>query len=300
MQIVDLSLNVSTVSVLLGLINLENNQNLALSDLIFADPVVGSTISETKVTVTPSDASNLMDEVVFTYERVDIGQYFDGAAPTLYIGTTPVTKALILAAMLDQYQIFSDTDVHNDFTVVIHSSGLQATITPKATNYVWIGSLIVIISVEASLASVLTVNALTGFTFPANQSVNCPNALPFYGLVSGVNMRNELQELQSGDNYSVVTASWPIGTELLQEPWTISQTPGPFNLFGSIVRYNGPATGAYQIPTSYGTWPGWVCVIALGSACTNRCGQLVFVYEPNLGGGGSPPPPPTDPNQLYI
>jgi hypothetical protein len=298
MQLTNISYSQPSAACLLELINFDNNQTFLTTDLAFSDPAIGLSPTETHVNVSPGVTSGLTGVVPVDYHRLDIAVFFSGATPALYIPGTP-TAQLVRNALLDQFQIYTASDDYNLFNVTISTDLKTATIVPGPKNYVWVGTLTAAINNLPVLASLITVPTLPGFALPANQSSSCPNAQVFYGLVNGTSLVNELQALRSGDTFSQYLNTWLIGTQLLGEAWYANQTPGPWNLYGSRVEYNGISVGTYSVPTSNGNWPGWVLVIDLGIACTNRCGKLIFVYTPNTMGGGAPPPTPTPGNLLY-
>jgi hypothetical protein len=299
-----ISWNQPSASCLLDLVNQINSQNFAAGALQFSAPAVGTTDTETVVQITPGGSSGLIGSLPFTYERLDIGEYFEGANPTLSIQGTVTTDA-ILNALLDQFGIYGTTGANDGFTIVTQNdlSGnvIGATLTPNPNHYVWVGVLQVVISPLPLLSSLITNTNVAGFSLPSAQSASCPLAQAVYGLVDGSDMVNELQMLQSGYNFNQYLETWNVGTELLNEPWCANSTPANYNVYGSTVLYNGPATGVFTVPTSTGNWPGWVLVLNLGPACTNRCGQLYITYMPILNSSGQPPVPPLPavPNLLY-
>lgn len=279
---------------LLELINQQNNQAFALTDLVFGNPTVGTTPTDTNVVVSPSSTTGLTGTVSIDYQRLDISTFFEGAQPTLYIQGTPSIQS-VLDALLDQFQIYGTDGANDGFTITFNSDNTIATIVPNPNHFIWVGTLVAIIDPRPTLSALLSTTTLPGFSLPANQSPVCPNAHVYYGLVNGTSMVNELQVMQSGDQFNTYLNTWDIGTTLLNEPWYANMTPGAYNIYGASVLYNGAAVGPYAVPTSGGTYSGNILVLNLGPACTNRCGQLFIFYQPNTQSSGVPPSPPPDP-----
>lgn len=284
MQLTGIPFNQSAQSSLTALINVSNQQVFLPTQLSYANPAIGVTPTDTKVVITPTAVTNLVGNVTFEYQRLDISTYFEGAQPTLYISGS-VTPQSILDALLTQYLIYfgaiGSLDTQNLCDVAIDTvNPLLAVLTPNPNHLVWVGKLSIAVDQRSTLSTLITTTALPGFSLPANLSVVCPNAELVYGLINGQNFVTECQLLHSGDSFNQYLPTWQLGTELTTQPWYANPTPGAYNVYGSSVLYNGPAVGPWTIETPTGTLPGNVLVIQLGTACTNLCGMLIINYTP--------------------
>lgn len=286
MSLTLLTYNQPAVDCLIELINIKNNQAFTTNDLMFGAPVAipdaGSGNTQIDVLPVPTSAltGGVTNKVTIPYERLDIGQYFEGALPVVYLDPSQVNADAILAALTNQYQIYTAAGANDGFTVTISQDGKSATIVPNPNHLVWIGQVTAIIDTRPQLSTLIPVTNLGGFGLPSQLSALCPLAEVFYGPVQGNGFINELQLIQSGAIFSQYLPSWWLGTELLQEPWYANTSPGPYNIYGGRVIYNGPAVGPYRIIQGGTNFSGWVLIIELGVACTNRCGHLVVLYNP--------------------
>lgn len=287
--------NQPSAQCLVDLINQDNHQAFTLAQLNFTNPIIGNTPTDTLVTITPSSTSGLTGTVKLEYQRLDIGEYFEGAVPTLYIPTGIPNAQSVLNALLNQFQIYGAEGANDGFTVTFNSDNTLATIIPNPNSFVWVGTLVAEIDQRPLLAAEILVTALPGFVLPSGIGSTRPQAQAFYGLINGNSMINELLLYHAGDSFSEYMATWDVGTQILKEPWYANSTPGDYNLWGASVLYNGAAVGAFAVPTSAGSFNGNVLVLNLGSACLNRCGQLYIIYQPALlqQGGGAPSPVPS-------
>jgi hypothetical protein len=278
---------------LVDLINLYNPDFLfTVADLNFSSPIVGNNgPTDTNVTVTPTTAINAGGSVVLEYQRLDIGRYFLGAQVELNFATA-VTPANILAQLLTQYQIYSSTDPANAFSVVVNPNNPnQATITPAATNLVWVGSLSVAIDARPTMTVLIPNANFPGFGTPAG-SANQPNAEAYFGVINGQQYLNDIVATPQGATFNTPLSAWQLGTELFNQTWVANATPGPNNIYGATVLHNGPATGSFALTEASGAYAGNVLVIQLSAACTNYVGNLVIAYIPATGANPVPSPTP--------
>lgn len=295
MSLALLTYNQPAVDCLIELINIANHQRFTDADLMFGAPVAipdagnGNTQIDVLPVATSGLTAGLSNKVTIPYERLDIGQYFEGALPVVYLDPTQVNIAAILAALTTQYQIYTTAGANDGFTVTISADNTTAILVPNPNHLVWIGQVTVIINTQPQLATLITNTNLQGFGVPAQLSATCPLAEAYYGPIMANGLLNELQLIPSGYSFSQYLPSWVMGTAILNEPWYASSTPGPYNIYGSRVVYNGPAVGPYQILLGGTAFSGWVMVVELGVACTNRCGHLIIIYNaPALQPTGTP------------
>jgi hypothetical protein len=307
MSAVALKYNLSGQQSLLNMANAINNTNLTLLQVAIGNPVVGVSPAATFVMVTPTITSGLTGVIPLNYMRLDIGQYFLNAGAVLNFAGPP-TEESVLAALLSQYQVYFDptgVDLSSACTVVLDPNyPHQATVVPDPNNLLWIGSLVISVDPRPLLSSILEPGVYPGFTLPAGLSVTSPAAELVYGVINGQNSINDVEQWHAGDVFSGYLQTWPLGVALTSNPWMASATPGPYNIYGASVTYNGPATGGYAILNGDGTpFVGNVLVIALGPACTNLVGDLLITYVPVAqvpAPSPTPAPPPIDsPHLLY-
>lgn len=265
------------------------------ADVTFGAPVVTAAPAVT-VEVQPAanvPALGISGNVTVSYNRLDIGAYFQGVTPTLN-ASNGSTAADLVAALMNAYQIYFAADSNGadvmsacSFTYDNVSVPPTATLTAAATNLVWQGSVAFNLSGEQTLTSILPNVTLSDLSAEPALTAGQSYAEAYYGTNYNVAAQGLiLAALTQGSSLLTSAGSWDLGAAITNDPWVWSATPVAYNVNGAVVAYNGVATGDYALAGALASLYTNVCVITLDSTnCTNLVGHLVIPYNPTGGSG---------------
>lgn len=264
---------------------------LVPGDVTFGVPAV-TTAPAVTVEVQPAatvPALGISGNVTVSYNRLDLGQYFQGVTPSLN-ASNGSTSADLLASLMNSYQLYFAADsTGNDaysacsFTYDNIANPPTVTLTAGNTNLIWQGSVTFNLVGEKTLANILPNIALAGLAAEPALTSGQSYAEAYYGTNYTVTGQGAaLAALTAGNTLMSTAGTWTLGVSLTGSAWVWNAVASSFNINGATVTYNGAATGDYVLAGALASEFTNVCVIQLSSTyCTNLVGHLVIPYNTN-------------------
>lgn len=220
---------------------------------------------------------------IFIYNRLDLGTFFEGVKINLTLDLPATTSHLIDILSAEYGYVFDSDDFYEEVITVANAHGYVLRATPRSLR--WVGELTVNLLPRDDLGQLTKVSDLGGLDVVENQGRRfVTHVKPFTdGLFYGsylVNIRKgAITDATNLAKYlDVIYGSLTIGTP---GTWKYSNTPGPRNLFGATVKYNGRVENYNLIP--YNSAATKALVIELSSHyCTDLAGDLVIYYNSRI------------------
>ena len=282
-------LQLTPTAALLEIAGARNNVTLR-EDIIQIADVTALTGRQTQVTLKvrksfdPFAPVPFSGESIFTYNRLDLGTFFEGVKINLTLDLPTTTAQLVDILTAEYGYVFDSDDFYEEIITVSNAHGYVLRATPRSKR--WIGELTVNLLPRDSLEALAKVSDLGGIDVVENQGRPfVTHRKPFTdGLFYGI----YLTDIRKGPVTDAVTLAkyldviygdLPIGT---QTTWKYQNTPGPRNLFGATVKFNGRVENYGLVP--YNSAATKALVIELSSHyCTDVGGDLVVYYSSRLG-----------------
>jgi hypothetical protein len=281
-------LTLSPRAALLELINSRNDVQLQDDWIAILNPTVVSG-RETEVTLKvrksfdPFAPVPFQGETKFTYNRLDITEFFMGAKINLTM-PLPTTTSAFLEVLTNEYgYVFDSDDFYEDIITVANAHGYRLRATPRSLR--WIGEYAVNLMPREDLelmAKVTDLGSLNPVLHQGRPFVTHNKPFTdglYYGsylknirkgvIVDGVYLASIMGSIYSGLNVGV------------GKTWTYSPTAGPKNLYGAQVKYNGHVEDIGAVP--YNKNATKVLIIELNpTLCTDVAGTLVIYYNSRI------------------
>lgn len=281
-------LNLSPRAALLELINSRNTIQLQDDTIAILNPTVVSG-RETKVLLKvrksfdPFAPVPFVGEADFKYNRLDAATFFDGVKINVTMDL-PTTTSAFLDILRDAYGYqFDSDDFYEEIITVANAHGYRLRATPRSLR--WIGELVVNLMPREDLADIALVTDLGSLNPVQNQGR--PFVTYDKPFTDGIYYGSYLKGIKRGavqDGAYLATIMSTLYANLgvgVGQTWTYAAIPGPKNLFGARVTFNGRVEDIGAVP--YNRAATKVLVIQLSPAhCTDVSGTLVVYYNSRI------------------
>lgn len=264
---------------LLDLINIENDypelDDIRVDEVEFSLPEV--------VSVVGADGKTRDTRVVVTSKIPG-----DDSAPIpVFYWRRPLNDYLPVDLMLERDGVTSSQDVlwqlADNYNVVIPPEDLEHTapvgdqlvIRVSTESFEWLGEVTAQLFDSVPLSGVLTVKELSGLVYPDHDLPNIGRGQVYTYDLDCTFFSYFLDILTPGIAFDDTSLAGLLNT-VVDDYWKASDVPGPFNLRGSEVVFEGAPS---ELEWGNEHYQKVVCV-RLGPLCTNLQGQLNLHYNP--------------------
>lgn len=281
-------LNLSPRLALLELVNSRNGVELQDSYINISTPTVVSG-RETLVTLSvrksfdPFIPVPFLGTAPFTYQRLDLTTFFAGTKVNITMDLPTTTSAFVDILTAEYGYQFDSNDFYEELITVDNAHGYKLRATPRSLR--WIGEFQVNLLRRDSLEE-LAVNTDIG-SISTVQNQGRPFVTYTKPFTDGLYYGSYLKTLQVGalDNApylaSVLDILYSDLTVGMDVDWNYNSTPGPKNLFGAEVEYNGYTETIGAAP--YNRALTRVVIIRLSPIyCNDVSGTLVVYYNARI------------------
>lgn len=219
----------------------------------------------------------------FIYNRLDLGTFFQGVKINLTLDLPTITSHLVDILAAEYGYVFDSDDFYEELITVSNAHGYVLRATPRSLR--WVGQLTVNLLPRDDLSQLAKATDLGGLDVVENQGRPfVTHAKPFTdGLFYGrylLNIRKGpvTDAVNLAKYLDVIYGDLTIGAP---GPWQSQNTPGPRNLFGATVKYNGKVESYGLVP--YNPAATKALVIELSPHyCTDVVGDLVIYYNSRI------------------
>ncbi|MND25674.1 hypothetical protein D3C81_144460 [compost metagenome] len=281
-------LNLTPTKALLELVNSRSNITLR-DDIIEVRDVTALEGRQTQVTLKvrksfdPFAPVPFTGEAPFIYNRLDLATFFAGVKINLTLDLPTTTSHLVEILAAEYGYVFDDDDFYEEIITVGNAHGYTLRATPRSLR--WVGEFDVNLLPRDDLVKLSKVTDLGGLDVVENQGRPMVTHVKQFtdGLFYGSYLKNVrkgpvVDTTNLAKYISVIYGDLPAG---IQGPWQHSSVPGPRNLFGARVTYNGRVEDYGVVP--YNSASTKVLVIALSPTyCTDVGGDLVIYYSSRI------------------
>lgn len=281
-------LNLTPRAALLELINSRNDVQLQDDYIALLEPTVVSG-RETSVTLKvrksfdPFAPVPFRGEATFVYNRLDLATFFDGVQINITMDL-PTTTSVFLDILTAEYgYLFDSDDFYEEIITVANAHGYMLRATPRSLR--WIGEFKVNLMPRDDLDLIAVVTDLGSLNPVQNQGR--PFAAYNKPFTDGLFYGSYLKGIKKGGIVSgpylatIVSTLYGNLTTGVGQTWVHNNTPGPKNLFGAQVTFNGRVEDIGARP--YNRAATKVLVIQLSPTyCTDVSGALVIYYNSRI------------------
>lgn len=279
-------LSIDPLAALVKMFNDQNYTTFRLHSFNASTPVaLSSTL--TQVTLTPVQPPNSFATeqapapITVTYDRLDLSIFLQNVLES-YTVTLPASTQNILneiTALIGQ-QFYID-DIY--LTEITRADATDYALTAKPESLRFVGSIILNLANLVPLSSIFSSTSLSGIQdssqviFPLTASAPYINATDFSSIAEGFAVGDLAQnQINLVTLFNNTIADPSPGTPLSAAPWTVSSTPGPFNLYNAaVVGYVSGLNVNPAIPSLESALE----VSIDGAYCTNfQSGNVVIPY----------------------
>jgi hypothetical protein len=259
------------------IISTRTGKEFKSGDLIFGPITQYSHDGYVTILVESKNKERYIGSSSIRLKRVDIGHLFRGI--DIRVSNGLVTDLVgLLPEINRKYKLnLTEKDIHNQALGLGFSGKVDIII--RSDSLLWTGKLSIEVLPPAEIIDTIIIpGTWADIKYHANTDPTKAIAELKYGVVNAIGSRDILSLLELGDiiGNDGATGIW-ITTYGPRIDWTINSSGQyEFNLYGSIVEYNGPNEGVYS--TSNPDYSK-ICVIRLGDYCSNLTGRLVLGYN---------------------
>ncbi|MNU63351.1 hypothetical protein D3C71_526040 [compost metagenome] len=281
-------LNLTPTKALLEIASFRNGVTLR-DDIIDIRDVTALTGRQTQVTLKvrksfdPFAPVPFSGESLFIYNRLDLGTFFGGVKVNLTLDLPTTTSHLVDILSAEYGYVFDSDDFYEEIITVSNAHGYKLRATPRSLR--WVGEFSVNLLPRDDLATLAKVTNLGGLDVVENQGRTFVTHVKpftdglFYGSYLKTVRKGPVTDAANLTRYlDSIYGHLPAG---IQGSWKSSNTPGPRNLFGAKVTYNGRVEDYGVVP--YNAASTKVLVIELSPTyCTDLAGDLVIYYSSRI------------------
>lgn len=281
-------LNLTPRAALLELINSRNDVQLRDDFIALLTPTVVAG-RQTEVTLKvrksfdPFAPIPFQGEAKFVYNRLDLATFFDGVRINITMDLPTTTSAFLDILTAEYGYVFDTDDFYEDIITVANAHGYTLRATPRSLR--WVGELVVNLMPRDDLAARAVVTDLGTLNVVESQGRPFVTYVKPYtdGLYYGSYLKTVKKGVVQNAAYlaSVLNVLYSDLTIGVGREWTSTPTPGPKNLFGAQVIFNGRVEDIGAVP--YNPAATKVLVIQLSPEyCTDVSGQLTVFYNSRI------------------
>lgn len=281
-------LNLTPRAALLELINSRNDVQLQDDYIALLEPTVVSG-RETSVTLKvrksfdPFAPIPFKGEATFVYNRLDLTTFFNGVKINITMDLPTTTSAFLDILTAEYGYLFDTDDFYEDIITVANAHGYRLRATPRSLR--WVGELVVNLMPRDDLGAKTVVTDLGDLGVVENQGRPFVTYVKPYtdGLYYGSYLKTVKKGAVVNPTYlaSILDTLYSDLSIGVGRTWTSTATPGPKNLHGAQVIYNGRVEDVGAVP--YNPAATKVLIIQLSPQyCTDVSGQLTVFYNSRI------------------